>query len=95
MFCPTCGKSIPEESKFCLHCGAPVLDHTDGPNLRATPPVALEIQGLWPIGPTEIKKGFLDTKVGRGLKWAISLLDSDNQQTTSLVRRPLAHPLPH
>ncbi len=24
MFCPSCGKSIPEESKYCLHCGKPI-----------------------------------------------------------------------
>jgi len=83
MFCSACGKPIPEESKFCMYCGAPILGHADGSNLRATPPVALVIQGLWLIGPTEIKKGFLDTKVGRGFKWAISLLDSDNQETIS------------
>jgi hypothetical protein len=23
MYCPSCGKTIPEESKFCLHCGKP------------------------------------------------------------------------
>jgi len=23
MFCPSCGKETPENSKFCLHCGAP------------------------------------------------------------------------
>lgn len=25
MICPTCGKKIPEDSAYCLYCGAPVL----------------------------------------------------------------------
>ena len=25
MYCPSCGKSIPDESKFCLHCGVSIL----------------------------------------------------------------------
>ena len=24
MFCPSCGKEIPENSTFCLHCGKPI-----------------------------------------------------------------------
>jgi hypothetical protein len=24
MFCPACGKTIPDDSKFCLHCGTPM-----------------------------------------------------------------------
>jgi len=83
MFCPSCGKSIPDEGNFCLHCGAPVADHDKDLSLRETSAVALEIQGFWLRGPTEIKKGFMERKVGRGFEWAISLLDSENQQTTS------------
>lgn len=25
MYCPTCGKETPENSKFCLHCGSPIF----------------------------------------------------------------------
>lgn len=25
MYCPTCGKEIPESSTFCLHCGKPTI----------------------------------------------------------------------
>ena len=28
MYCTTCGKEIPDDSKFCIHCGATV-DRTD------------------------------------------------------------------
>ncbi len=24
MYCPNCGKKIPDDSKFCLHCGKPI-----------------------------------------------------------------------
>jgi len=35
MYCSSCGKSIPDESKFCLHCGAPVT--ADKPTSLVTP----------------------------------------------------------
>jgi hypothetical protein len=28
MYCPSCGKETPENSKFCLHCGQSITSHT-------------------------------------------------------------------
>jgi|GEM_PF-6527054 len=35
MYCSSCGKSIPDESKFCLHCGASI--NADKPTSLVTP----------------------------------------------------------
>ena len=35
MFCPSCGKTIPDASHFCLACGKPVPTVTSKPLLRA------------------------------------------------------------
>lgn len=32
MFCPACGKQIPDESKFCLHCGHALPPSAGGGN---------------------------------------------------------------
>lgn len=83
MFCPSCGRSIPDGSKFCLYCGARIPESNDQLTMRETPPVSLEIHGLWEVGPFEVKKGLLSTKIGRGIKFAFSLLDSEGKQTAS------------
>lgn len=36
MFCPTCGKSIPDGSKFCLACGQAILTPAQ-PEIEAVP----------------------------------------------------------
>jgi hypothetical protein len=81
LFCPSCGKPIPDESKFCLHCGTRVQENSAGLATRNTPPIALEIQLLRLAGATEINKG--KPLIGRGFEFNFSLFDSDMQFTTS------------
>ncbi len=55
MYCPTCGKQIPENSAFCLHCGKPV------PTLPAAapviaPPIIPAAQQKAPISEEAIRK---------------------------------------
>lgn len=39
IFCPNCGKGIPDESKFCTFCGTPTpLVDPNQPNLATPPP---------------------------------------------------------
>ena len=33
MYCPSCGKSVPENSKFCLHCGSSINAPTANTNI--------------------------------------------------------------
>lgn len=41
MFCPSCGKSISDESKFCLHCGTRIPENSgDHPTAKISPLVA-------------------------------------------------------
>lgn len=44
MFCPRCGKQIPDNAKFCVHCGNPIGDDA-GPG--ANPPKRKK--GLWGV----------------------------------------------
>ena len=49
MYCPTCGKEIPNHSKFCLHCGASVTN----PSSSSNTPVEWEYKDfvrVWPKG---------------------------------------------
>ena len=88
MFCPTCGKSIPDESIFCMFCGKGIPDRTP-PNTasrptKETPPIAVQIQGFWLQGASEVKRPpFYDTRIGRGFAFGLSLIDSTNEETTS------------
>ena len=47
MFCPTCGKEIPDSAKFCPLCGESFA------NIQAEAPVAPEAQPVQPIQPVQ------------------------------------------
>lgn len=42
MFCRDCGKTIPEDSKFCMHCGTKIIFVEEIPTISATPEPVLE-----------------------------------------------------
>lgn len=60
MFCQNCGKQIPENAKFCNHCGAVQMNgsfqniqqgtppHTEQPPPAATPTVAVAATAALP-----------------------------------------------
>jgi len=81
MYCPECGKSIPDESKFCLHCGKPIganqAEHPK-PKFSDEPPAFITDVTFCSYGPT--KKGFLGA-VYRGFSVAFSLRDKSNRAT--------------
>lgn len=47
MFCPYCGKKLPDNTKFCIYCGKPVSNDTSQESIRnmyEVPSVGTEIQ---------------------------------------------------
>lgn len=47
MFCPYCGKKLPDNTKFCIYCGKPVSNDTSQESMRnmyEVPSVGTEIQ---------------------------------------------------
>lgn len=43
MFCPSCGKPIPDESKFCLHCGTPIPEKSTSNLISQTRPSTTQV----------------------------------------------------
>lgn len=67
MYCPTCGKQIPEKSAFCLHCGKPI------PTLPASAPViAAPSPKQSPIIPAAQQKAPVSEKTIREIKELLS-----------------------
>lgn len=86
--CPSRGKKVPDESVFCLHCGARLSNAvlSQMVTARDTPPIAIENLFLELCGPTDVKKKgtiFTKTDLGRGFKFGFSLTDSNNRPTVS------------
>ncbi len=47
MFCPYCGKKLPDNTKFCIYCGKPVSNDTSQESMRnmnEVPSIGTEIQ---------------------------------------------------
>ena len=88
MYCPSCGKKVPDESVFCLHCGARLSNAvlSQMVTARDTPPIAIKNLFVELYGPTVVREMgiiFKSMEVGRGLKFGFSLADSNNQPTVS------------
>ena len=83
MFCPRCGKPIPDESIFCMHCGKPMTGETR--SINETPPIAFREIMFWLEGATEVRTGWIfdRIKVGRGFCIGFSLVDSSGTHTVS------------
>jgi len=77
MICPSCGKLIPNESKFCLYCGgripAEALTPVDKPPARP----ALVVVEFRPCGPAVTEPGYLNERLRRGFEFTIGLRDSN------------------
>jgi len=83
MYCSSCGKQIPDESTFCMHCGKRISKHR---RVSENPPIAIEKIYLTKEGPTDVKsKGgfFSNAVIGRGFSVSVSLIDSSNKSTIS------------
>ena len=83
MFCSSCGKPIPENSAFCLHCGAAISSKEKSRIIPTSPPIGMNDFFIWETGPTDVKESFLSTKIGRGFEVAFNLVDSANKLTAS------------
>src|SRR5258708_11635563 len=46
MFCPSCGKELPDGSSFCLHCGKPTTATAQAPAKEKTGVPILRIIGI-------------------------------------------------
>ena len=42
MYCPNCGKLNPQEDKFCMYCGAELIDNQNVPQQAVTPTVQVD-----------------------------------------------------
>ena len=78
MFCPSCGKQIPEDSRFCLYCGT----STSSPprttvSFSEDPPQYITSVGWVTDVPTEKKLG----KILHGFRYWFVLLDGNNKPT--------------
>lgn len=81
MFCKSCGKSIPDDSKFCLHCGDKIKVDQAREILHEAIPVAIQSTYFWTDGPRNIDTGSVFTYIERGFGFAFSLIDSDGRLT--------------
>ena len=76
MLCSSCGKQIPKESRFCLHCGAAIKGKEESPNVN-NPPAYIKMVYRWLIGQT-VKKGFLGIGY-REFQLSVVLADEQGQ----------------
>lgn len=58
MYCPNCGKLNPQEDKFCMYCGAELIDNQSAPQ-QAAPPTA---QDAWKGVTRSCGKGWILAK---------------------------------
>lgn len=64
MFCRKCGKAVPEDKKFCVHCGAPV---EEGLAAEASPEVPVaSVSAAAPV----VEAGAAGKKPGKWWLWA-------------------------
>ena len=84
MFCPSCGKSIPDNSIFCMFCGKPVQLSTASPQVVFNMNVPVQIKNVTFnfIGPMEQKFFALrGTLAGRQFRIGVQMVDSEGQPT--------------
>ncbi len=63
MFCPSCGKNVPESSSFCLHCGSSITN----------PKAASDKQIEW-----EYCDYIVEYKSGEGGKYPLTIGENEN-----------------
>ncbi len=83
MICQSCGKEIPSESRFCLHCGFRVPDETPKPVVNTSPLFTLEVTDFKACGPAIVESGYLNERLRRGFEFTILLRDSDGRAIVS------------
>lgn len=87
MFCNICGKSIPDESVFCLYCGNKInLERENNKNESISTPEYIGYAFFKVIGPVKERsgKGFLSLgQVGRWINFGINLCDNLGHNTKS------------
>ncbi len=84
MYCLKCGKEIPQQSVFCMFCGAD--QRTSQTNsFNQNPPLYIDEVRFWLTGPREVReRGFFKTDlVGRRIGFSFCLKDNENNYTTS------------
>ena len=65
MFCSNCGKQIPDGSKFCPYCGAPVMKIVSETSLKQAKEKPISIRHIkFNKKPSFIALIALDRKVG-------------------------------
>lgn len=83
MLCESCGKEIPSESRFCLHCGFRVPDDVPKPLVNTSPLFTLQVTDFRTCGPTIVESGYLNERLRRGLEFTILLRDSNGSAIVS------------
>ena len=83
MTCPKCGRSNPEESRFCIYCataltGTEEVDEATGPTVRLDPAVPIPVLSLAPAAPAPPPPPTMPGLAGRknevsGALWLIGL----------------------
>ena len=87
MYCPACGKAIPDDSVFCMYCGKSLAGQPSLAVRPDAPPTYIRSTFGWLDGPTVIKRpdggGLFSKKEHRGFAIAIILADEAGRQTTA------------
>ena len=76
MICQSCGKEIPDESRFCLYCGFRAPTEEPKPVVAPSPLFSLEVVDFKACGPTIVESGYLNERLRRGFEFTICVRDS-------------------
>ena len=84
MYCPSCGKQIPDQSRFCYVCGAAVQIQVQ-PQPAAAPPAPTEWEYCYYVQWWDVNKGgryYMNTKTEMSIRmenWAQDQLNINSQ----------------
>lgn len=88
MFCNNCGKSIPDESAYCLFCGSKIIGGKRKEQIEVNfpPPEYVGSAFIKAIGPVKERAGkgfFSNGQVGRWINFGFTLCDKAGKHTRS------------